>query len=134
MKNFRYFSAVLLIATMFLSFNACGDDNNDFKFDPNSLKQTLWEGTIVVTDNGEIIREMKIDMQFFTVNTGHYTLKEGAQIEDYDFKYTIDGKLMVIDGGVLSSNRILIELNENKMVLQGIGSYKSIITLNRQNK
>lgn len=120
-----------LILSIFLT-NCTEADENDVEFNAESLAQTTWKGTEVVTDGDQIVRTMNVEMQFITSTNGRYVLKEkGSEVEVYDFKYSIEGKIMNIEDGPLFSNRTLIEIGKNKMVLVGLGSYKTTLTLVR---
>ena len=128
MKNlFRTF-VILFLA---IASTSCSN-NNDFRFDSESLKQTTWEGVNLVTDGDKILRTINIEMQFFDTQNGQYILREdGFGTEVYEFNYSIEGKIMNIEDGPLFSKRTILEFSKNKMVLEALNSYKSTLTLNR---
>ena len=108
-------------------------NNNDFRFDSESLKQTTWEGVNLVTDGDKILRTINIEMQFFDTQNGQYILREdGFGTEVYEFNYSIEGKIMNIEDGPLFSKRTILEFSKDKMVLEALNSYKSTLTLNRR--
>ncbi|WP_370862145.1 hypothetical protein [Parabacteroides faecis] len=129
MKNlFRTF-VILFLA---IASTSCSN-NNDFRFDSESLKQTTWEGVNLVTDGDKILRTINIEMQFFDTQNGQYILREdGFGTEVYEFNYSIEGKIMNIEDGPLFSKRTILEFSKNKMVLEALNSYKSTLTLNRR--
>lgn len=129
MKNlFRTF--VILFLT--IASTSCSN-NNDFRFDSESLKQTTWEGVNLVTDGDKILRTINIEMQFFDTQNGQYILREdGFGTEVYEFNYSIEGKIMNIEDGPLFSKRTILEFSKDKMVLEALSSYKSTLTLNRR--
>lgn len=107
--------------------------NDEFEFNAKSLVQTTWEGTEVVIDGNQTVREMDVEIQFTTSTSGKYVIKEkGAEIEVYDFMYSIEGKIMNIQDGPLYGNRTLIEIGKDRMVLEGLNSYKATLTLVRK--
>lgn len=111
----------------------CNDDEENFRFDGAFLKQSTWEGTSVVTNKGEIIRMSNVEMQFFTETNGQYILKSpGSSTGVYDFKYSIEGKIMNIKDGPLLGMHTLLEMSEDKMVLEELDSYKVTLTLNKK--
>ena len=121
----------LLILSIFLSCCTKADDN-EIEFDAKSLAQTTWEGTNVVTDGDQIVRTINVEMQFITSTNGRYVLKEkDSEVEVYDFKYSIEGKIMNIEDGPLFGNRTLIEIGKDKIVLEALSSYRSTLTLVR---
>ena len=130
MKNlFRTF--VVLLFTIVST--SCSDDNNDFRFDSESLKQTTWSGVELVTDGGKVIRTINVEMQFFTAQHGQYILKEDdTETEVYKFNYSIDGKIMNIEDGPLFSKRTLLQFSNDKIVLEALNSYKSTLSLTRR--
>lgn len=72
-------------------------------------------------------------MQFITSTNGRYVLKEkDSEVEVYDFKYSIEGKIMNIEDGPLLGNRTLIEIGKDKIVLEALSSYRSTLTLVRR--
>lgn len=129
MKNlFRTF-VILFLA---IASTSCSN-NNDFRFDSESLKQTTWEGVNLVTDGDKILRTINIEMQFFDTLNGQYILREdGFGTEVYEFNYSIEGKIMNIEDGPLFSKRTILEFSKDKMVLEALNSYKSTLTLNRR--
>lgn len=129
MKNlFRTF-VILFLA---IASTSCSN-NNDFRFDSESLKQTTWEGVNLVTDGDKILRTINIEMQFFNTQNGQYILREdGFGTEVYEFNYSIEGKIMNIEDGPLFSKRTILEFSKDKMVLEALNSYKSTLTLNRR--
>ena len=129
MKNlFRTF-VILFLA---IASTSCSN-NNDFRFDSESLKQTTWEGVNLVTDGDKILRTINIEMQFFDTQNGQYILREdGFGTEVYEFNYSIEGKIMNIEDGPLFSKRTIVEFSKAKMVLEALNSYKSTLTLNRR--
>lgn len=129
MKNlFRTF-VILFLA---IASTSCSN-NNDFRFDSESLKQTTWEGVNLVTDGDKILRTINIEMQFFDTQNGQYILREdGFGTEVYEFNYSIEGKIMNIEDGPLFSKRTILEFSKDKMVLEALSSYKSTLTLNRR--
>ena len=71
MKNlFRTF-VILFLA---IASTSCSN-NNDFRFDSESLQQTTWEGVHLVTDGDKILRTINIEMQFFDTQNGQYILR-----------------------------------------------------------
>lgn len=129
----RILTWVVVASIGAISFVSCNkDDNDDFVFSTESLKQTNWEGTEVVIDGDQIIRTIDVTIQFFTADSGQYILKEeGSETEVYNFKYSIEGKIMDIKDGPLYSKRTLLECSKDKMVLEAFSSFKSTLTLNR---
>ena len=129
MKNlFRTF-VILFLA---IASTSCSN-NNDFRFDSESLKQTTWEGVNLVTDGDKILRTINIEMQFFDTQNGQYILREdGFGTEVYEFNYSIEGKIKNIEDGPLFSKRTILEFSKDKMVLEALNSYKSTLTLNRR--
>ena len=129
MKNlFRTF-VILFLA---IASTSCSN-NNDFRFDSESLKQTTWEGVNLVTDGDKILRTINIEMQFFDTQNGQYILREdGFGTEVYEFNYSIEGKIMNIEDGPIFSKRTILEFSKDKMVLEALNSYKSTLTLNRR--
>lgn len=127
MKIFRVL--FLLVISLFLV--NCSDEKDEFRFDAQSLRQTTWEGTNLVTDGNQVVRTIGVIIQFFTIDTGQYVLKEDGSTEVYNFKYSIDGKIIDIEDGPLWGKRTLIKFNKNTMVLEAFSSYKSTITLSK---
>ena len=120
MKNlFRTF-VILFLAIVSTS---CSNDNDDFRFDSESLKQTTWEGVNLVTDGDKTIRTINVEMQFFDTQNGQYILREdGFGAEVYKFNYSIEGKIMNIEDGPLFSKRTMLEfakdiLTSNLMIM-----------------
>ena len=112
---------------------SCSNDNDDFRFDSESLKQTTWEGVNLVTDGDKTIRTINVEMQFFDTQNGQYILREdGFGAEVYKFNYSIEGKIMNIEDGPLFSKRTMLEFAKDRMVLEALSSYKSTLTLNRR--
>lgn len=63
--------------------------------------------------------------------------KNAAEPVTSRFKYSIEGKILSIPGGItLGGQWLLIESNNNKLVLEqstgGIDAYKGILTLTRK--
>ena len=130
MKNLFKTLVILFLAIVSTS---CSNDNDDFRFDSESLKQTTWEGVNLVTDGDKIIRTINVEMQFFDTQNGQYILREdGFGTEVYEFNYSIEGKIMNIEDGPLFSKRTILEFSKDKMVLEALNSYKSTLTLNRR--
>lgn len=129
----KILSWVLILSVSIFSFISCDKDEKDnFVFNAESLKQTTWEGTSLVMDEDQVIKETSVLIQFFTGNEGQYVLrKDGYETEVYDFKYVIDEKIMEIDGAVLNGKWTLLNLNKDKMLLEWYSSYKVTLTLDR---
>lgn len=127
MKNlFRTFG-ILFLAIVSTS---CNDHNDVLRFNPESLKQTTWEGVELVTDGDKTLRTIQVEMQFFATQKGQYILREkGLDAEVYKFNYSIKGKIMHIKDGPLFSKRTLLEFSKDKIVLEALNSYKSTLTL-----
>lgn len=129
MKILRF----LFFVSLTVLFLSCGDDDDDSKFTPESLKQTQWEGPLVVKNGNAIIRELNVEMLFYSTNDGQYIYREQGKIPFvYDFRYSIDGKIMNIEDGPLGGKLFMTEFSEKKMVLEATGSYKLTLTLNRK--
>lgn len=125
----KIFNFIFLL--LFSSFLTCcsNDDTEDFIFDAESLKQTTWEGTELVTDGDQLISTTNVVMQFFTINSGQCIIKqENEQTLVRDFKYSIEGKLMKTEGG-LSATWTLVDMGKDKLVFEAFSSYKVTLTL-----
>lgn len=129
----RILTWVIIALIGAISFVSCNkDDKDDFLFSTESLRQTTWEGTEVVIDDGNVIRTIDVTIQFYTTDDGQYILKEeGSQTEVYNFEYSIEGEIMDIKDGPLFSKRTILEASKDKMVLEAFSSFKSTLTLNR---
>lgn len=129
----RILTWVIIASIGAISLVSCNKDNKeDFVFSSESLRQTTWEGTEVVIDGGKVIRTIDVTMQFYTTDNGQYILKEeGSETEVYNFKYSIEGKIMDIKDGPLFSKRTILEASKDKLVLEAFSSFKSTLTLNR---
>ncbi len=123
---------ITLFVFMFSAILSSCSDSDDFNFTGKSLKQTSWEGTELVTDGNEIIREISVIIRFITDNNGEYILKEDGTSEVYNFKYSIEGKIMTIEDGPLFSKRTLLEYSKNKIILETESSYTSTLTIYRK--
>ncbi|WP_139822877.1 hypothetical protein [Massilibacteroides vaginae] len=127
-----FFKSLFLLSFTAIIFS-CSNDDEAFKFNTESLYQTTWEGIELVTDGDEIIRTINVVMQFFTTDSGQYILKEeGYSTGIYEFKYSIEGKIMDIKDGPLFSKRTLLDFSKDRIVLEAIGSYKVTLTLTRK--
>lgn len=74
MKNFKCFTAILLIATMFVSFNACSSDDEDDK------KESLVIGKWRLTDeNGSY----HTHLEFKSNGTFEYTSSKDPNYEEH---------------------------------------------------
>lgn len=120
---------------LFSSFLTCcsNDDTEDFRFDAESLKQTTWEGTKLLTEGDQVISTANVVIQFYTINSGQCIIKqeeeEQQQAEVWDFKYSIEDKLMEIENGALWGTWFLLEMEKDKLVLEKRGSYIVTLTL-----
>lgn len=128
----KIFNVIFLLIFSFLLISCSEDNNEDFRFDAKSLKQTTWEGTKLITDGDQVIRSEHILMQFFTIDSGQYIVKQeegAAETQIYDFKYSIEGKIMKITEAPFSTNWTLVKMDKDKLVLEAFGSYKLTLTL-----
>lgn len=126
----KIFNFVFLL--LFSSFLTCcsDDETEDFRFDAESLVQTIWEGTELVTDGDKVISSENIEMRFFTTNSARCFIKEeGKETLVRDFKYSINDKLMKIEDGPLWNTWFIIEAKKDKLVLETMSSYKVTLTL-----
>ncbi|MDR2810710.1 MAG: hypothetical protein LBB84_09200 [Tannerellaceae bacterium] len=131
----KILSWVLLISISAFSFVSCDkEDKDNFVFSVESLKQTTWEGTELVTSvtDGEQVKEANsVLIQFFTTNEGQCVLKTRYETEVREFNYVIEGKIMEIDGDVLNGKWTLLNFNKDKMILVSYSLYKVTLTLSR---
>ncbi|WP_071145530.1 hypothetical protein [Bacteroides ihuae] len=128
----------ILIFSLSLILFSCGDDDN-IDFNAASLEQTQWSGTLKETDawgNGEYTAN--IGMIFYSEDKGRCSVKRGDDSPfEYDFDYSIDGKILVLNEkkGDLDGYWLLIQSNKDKMVLEkgtgGDGAYKGTLTLKK---
>lgn len=111
---------------------SCSDD--DFLFNKESLKQTVWEGRFIETNEDEVAIETKnVVFQFYTTEKGQYIInKEGYETVMWDFNYVIDERMINITNGSLLGNYTLLEFSQNKMILVILGTHKGTLTLNRK--
>lgn len=84
MRNFRCFPAILLIATMFLSFNACSDDGEDDK--KESLIVGKWK---LISGNGNV----HTHLEFKSNGTFEYTSTEELDYEEHG-KWKIESDIL----------------------------------------
>lgn len=131
--------ALLLFTSFIFLFTSCNDDDDDFKFEAQSLKQTQWVGILEETYNGRDSKLSDVGIIFYTEVEGEYDVKSKNAAEPVTsrFKYSIEGKILSIPGGItLGGQWLLIESNNNKLVLEqstgGIDAYKGILTLTRK--
>ena len=133
---------LLLLSLILLLFNCSDDDNkSNFEIDPDSLKQTSWGGTMNVSyyDGGEHTQSANIGIIFYTISDGKYDVKYDSSTEPYiyDFKYSIDEKILNIDGGPLGGNWLLVNVNAKQQTIVferstgGEYSEKSVLTLTK---
>jgi hypothetical protein len=113
---------------------SCSDDDDDFRFNKESLKQTIWEGKFIETNDDEVAIETKnVMFQFYTTEKGQYIINEGGhEAVMWDFNYLIDDKMINIDNGSLLGNYTLLEFSKDKMTLVIPGTHKGTLTLNRK--
>lgn len=114
---------------------SCADDDKDrLKFDAASLQQTTWKGTWLLTDEDQVLRSSPILMQFFTYDTGHFIYKQNEEEDSRTckFKYSIEGKMMKITDAPIYTHWTLVEMDNEKMVLEAFEPYKSSLVLHKQ--
>ncbi|MDR1501574.1 MAG: hypothetical protein LBT43_03865 [Prevotella sp.] len=135
MKRFRTLLFPLLSIILF----SCSDDNDNFKFSPESLRQTSWQGTLTESYNGgETIKKSDIGFIFYTTSEGQYDIKyKDAEPERTQFSYSIDDKMLLIEPNIeLKGYWLLIEKNKDQLILEqssgGEYSYKATLTLDRK--
>lgn len=98
----KVFKALLFISLSILFFS-CGDDDsnnkNQLTFSASNLKQTGWEGEILILSNGEVDTHGDISMEFTSESTGVCECKLDYFIdpEIYSFAYEIKDRLIYIN-------------------------------------
>lgn len=130
----RILNFLFLLIFGSLIVSCANDDNERLKFDAASLRQTTWEGTWLLTDEDQVLRSSHILMQFFTDDTGQYIYKQD-DTEDpriCPFKYSIEGKMMKITDAPIYTHWTLIEMDDDKMVLEAFEPYKSSLILQKK--
>lgn len=107
MKSFKCFTAILLIATMFVSFNACSDDDDDKK------EENLIVGKWKELGSSEIL-EFKSNGTFEYTDSGDTNYKEYGK-----WKIESDGKLYFLfsDEDTWWASKIH-EVNSTSLVLE----------------
>lgn len=108
MKNFRCFSAILLIATMFLSFNACSDDDS-----PKEENLIIGKWKELGTNTTKIL-------EFKSNGTFEYTDSEDADYKEVGkWKIESDNKLYFLfsDEDTWWASKIH-EVNSTSLVLE----------------
>lgn len=105
MKAFKFF---ILTSIACLLLSSCekencdcdksdGDTEKEFQLTAEYIKQTIWKGKIWYEQNGKIVNEGYINVQFSTDKRGTYELKYN-DVQDRtveDFQYQISDKLFV---------------------------------------
>lgn len=124
----------LLFGVIFCILLVSCSDDDDFRFNKESLKQTVWEGRFIETNEDEVAIETKnVVFQFYTTEKGQYIInKEGYETVMWDFNYVIDERMINITNGSLLGNYTLLEFSQNKMILVILGTHKGTLTLNRK--
>lgn len=130
---------VLLLVLLSILYISCSDNDDDFQFDSESLRQTSWQGTLSESYNGgETIKKSDVGFIFYTASEGQYDIKyKDADPARTQFSYSIEGKMLLIKPNIeLKGYWLLIEKNKDKLVLEqssgGEYSYKATLTLNRK--
>lgn len=140
----KTFKTMLILSLSLILFSCDKDNKNDkeiFDFSTTTLKQTQWNGTLKETDgwgNGEYVAY--IGLVFYSETEGRCSIKKDKSLPfEYDFKYSIDGKMVTIDGikGDIDGHWLVTQFSKNKMILEmgtsGNGAYKGTLTLTRAN-
>jgi len=143
-KDMKTIKTLLLLSLSILLFSCGDDDNKDFNFNTDLLNQTQWSGILVESyvSSGEIKTVNKIDIGFifYTTEKGRYEAKTGGD----DFKYSVEGKMLIIkpaDGSVsteLEGYWLLTNVDAKRETIElelgtGLGdSYKRVLTLTRK--
>lgn len=131
MKTIKLLFFVILSVVL---ISCSDDDDNHFRFNEESLKQTVWEGTFIETNDDEVaIETKKIVFQFYTTEKGQYIInEEGHETVMWDFNYLIDDKIIKISNGSLLGNYTLLEFSKDKMTLVILGTHKGTLSLNKK--
>lgn len=131
MKTIKLLFFVILSVVL---ISCSDDDDNHFRFNEESLKQTVWEGTFIETNDDEVaIETKKIVFQFYTTEKGQYIInEEGHETVMWDFNYFIDDKIIKISNGSLLGNYTLLEFSKDKMILVILGTHKGTLSLNKK--
>lgn len=131
MKTIKLLFFVILSVVL---ISCSDDDDNHFRFNEESLKQTVWEGTFIETNDDEVaIETKKIVFQFYTTEKGQYIInEEGHETVMWDFNYLIDDKIIKISNGSLLGNYTLLEFSKDKMILVILGTHKGTLSLNKK--
>lgn len=96
----RIFKTLLLSLSILLF--SCGDnetnDKNKLTFNASNLKQTGWQGEILLLSNGEVDTHGNISMEFLSENKGVCECKLDYFIdpEIYSFTYEVKDKMIYI--------------------------------------
>ncbi len=138
----RTIKLMLLLAFGTLLFS-CNDNDDEFKFDSSSLKQTKWNGTMnesYLRDGKELSFKLNVGLLFYSETDGEfsYIYEKEPSPTDGTFKYSIDGKMLIINHALqLSGHWLVVHIDKNKMILEkgtgGDDSYNATITLTRSN-
>lgn len=134
MKTFR----ILLLLSLSLFTFSCDKNNeeNNFIFNAEYLKQSQWSGTFTKTNSGKT-ETANFGVVFYTEADGKYSIKweYASEAEEGTFDYSINGKMLIVTNGYIKGNWLLIQLEKDKMVLeQGTGgenAYKATLNLTR---
>lgn len=108
---------ILLLLSLSLMLFSCGDDD-DSKLAPDSLKQTSWKGIYIEGDN-ETGRKGSVGLVFNTDKGGYYDLQYTEKDNSHGyFRYSLDGKLLVMWGGSVEGNWLIVSKSKNEMTLE----------------
>lgn len=136
MKIIRLF----LIALTSLSLFSC--DSNDKEIingnQLSNLKQTTWKGTLINEIHEEIIDKGEVSITFLTENRGNSVVTKNGKVQKWDFKYTIDDRLLTIDRPdpnsfnrhFLEGDWLLMQGEKNRLIfVQGVNDSYSKKTM-----
>lgn len=132
-------AGIIILFFSIISFGGCSNDDDNFEFSTSTLKQTQWTGNLMISSNG-ITNNGGVGIVFYSVSDGKYSIKwdyDTAETEESIFNYSIDGKLLIIDGwNNLQGNWLLIQIDKDTMVFEkGTGAadaYKATLSLKKK--
>lgn len=133
MKTLKFLLFILLATALV----GCGNDDDDnWDFNQDSLKQTIWEGTYENRDyneNENVKGTDNVILEFYTTTNGQtIIINQGQAREILLFTYSIDGKIVDFKNGFPYGKYTVLEFRNDKMVLVLLGNDKITITLHRK--
>jgi hypothetical protein len=116
----KKYQILFIISILVILFSGCSDDDGkDPVLSGTFLKQTRWAGSMKKIVSGEVYSDDRVTFYFTTENRGSHDFSNRPLYAfQRDFTYTIDDKVLIIEGREevnTTGDWILLHITDNTL-------------------